>query len=126
MLEIRQFAVEMALRGPGRNTRSRILVPALRAWKAAQNAAFHIPTATATAGSRLTKCKKPAKPDSFFRFSRRTEKSKACTVGTKIRNTRKYCDGLSCHFPVSIRKLFVTARRQVLIALRFPLWQSGT
>ena len=72
MLEIGQFAVEMALGGPRRNTRSSILVPALRAWKAAQNAAFHIPTATTAAGSRLTKCKNPAKIDSYYRFSRRT------------------------------------------------------
>jgi len=49
MLEFLQFAVEMALGGRGSDIRNRILLPALPAWKAAQNAACHIPTATAAA-----------------------------------------------------------------------------
>jgi hypothetical protein len=44
MLEIRQFAVEMALGGRGGGIWNRILISALRACKAAQNAAFHIPS----------------------------------------------------------------------------------
>jgi hypothetical protein len=43
-------AVEMTLGGRGRvELYEGIFIPALRAWKAAQNAAFHIPTATAAA-----------------------------------------------------------------------------
>jgi Uma2 family endonuclease len=49
MPEIWGFAVEMALEGRESEPREGVSSPALRAWKAAQNAAFQIPTATAAA-----------------------------------------------------------------------------
>jgi hypothetical protein len=51
MPEIREFAVEMTLGGRESEFCDGIFLPALQAWKAAQNAASHIPTATAAAES---------------------------------------------------------------------------
>jgi len=61
MPKIRQFAVEMALGGRSSDIWNGIPLSALRAWKASQNAAFHIPAAKAAASSKLTKCKNQPK-----------------------------------------------------------------
>jgi hypothetical protein len=46
--------------------------PALGAWKPAQNAGFHNPTATAATGTDLDDTEKPAKITGSSRFSCRT------------------------------------------------------
>jgi hypothetical protein len=85
MPEIRQFAMEMALGGRGGGTWNHILIPALRAWKAAENAASHISTATAAASSKFTKCKNPAKPLAFTDSRAEPEKDRrVCSGGSRV------------------------------------------
>jgi hypothetical protein len=71
-LKNRRFAVEMTLRGRNDGTLAQRSCRALGAWKPAQNAVSHIPTATATTAAQFDETAKPAKIVGSFRFSRRT------------------------------------------------------
>jgi len=77
----------------------------LRAWKAAQNGAFHIATATAAACLINAKNKNQPKPRDLYRFLYRTEKTCGTIVNPRSPGLKEIYEVLNLGIAMLLRKI---------------------